>query len=114
LQVRRAAAHEVFASFLSSRIAFLWCSCSFASSSAACAGETRGKAEGRKEAAIPEEKVVQTKHSLKIDGKGDQVQPRRPEHSAEARGRNAKASIFYVAYTKMTSAMQASAQLLQL
>src|SRR6266404_4627760 len=53
LQIRRAAAHEVFASFSEfRRIAFLWCKLLFrAAASAACAGETRGKAEGRKEAA---------------------------------------------------------------
>jgi hypothetical protein len=53
LQIRRAAAHEVFASLSEfRRIPFLWIKFLFrTAASAALAGETRGKAKGRKEAA---------------------------------------------------------------
>jgi len=71
-----------------------------AAASAAYGGETRGKAKRRKEAPVPEEKIVQSKHSLKIGGQEIKYTATAGTILLKLEDGTPKASIFYMAYTK--------------
>src|SRR6266404_6443927 len=80
---------------------FFGASCSFAQQPPQPAPEKPAeKPKDEKKPPIPEEKVVQTKHSLKIDGKEIKYTATAGTILLKLEDGTPKASIFYVAYTK--------------
>src|SRR6266850_978288 len=80
---------------------FFGASCSFAQQPPQPAPEKpEEKPKDEKKPPIPEEKVVQTKHSLKIDGKEIKYTATAGTMLLKLEDGTPKASIFYVAYTK--------------